>query len=577
MRHQTPKQSLVQLVIVAAIIAATAIAMFVASMIFADLQQQWSRTVAQIQVDADRNRTLIPILDELETVDEMLNARVMQEWYENPTDPIKERAALDYLNVFKERLQDRSYFLVLEPTRVYYYNDDSNKYEGKEARYTLSRDNPEDGWFFAGLALDRDLSLNVDFDRGVNALKLWINQRIYINGKPVGIAGTGFELTNFLGRFVQSVDSGFTTVFTNDQGAVQLSPNSGDIQYGVLKTFGEPDTVIFDAVSSAKERDRLRTLFQQAKSEAGRVVSARIHMGERNQLVGVAYFPSLNWFEVTRVDADKVLAPKDYLIFYLTVFVSVVAALLLILGVLTKFIFVPVGRVRALLQMPPFPEEKLALIAKELTGDYRKMGDRALELIAKERDLESRIFELERELDKARQRLSTNGLIDPVTGMLTQTSFKRALEAACAVVGRVNAPLSVLMVRPTGVELYSDGDISDRRDDRFLRHFAHSLQGVAGVSGDIIGRVNGQDFAILLPGMNKVQAEAEAGRIQRGLREQPFNPNDPGLGFLGCSVGIDTAINDALASPERLLRRAEQAVYISVGIEKGTSQTTSSE
>ena len=81
--------------------------------------------------------------------------------------------------------------------------------------------------------------------------------------------------------------------------------------------------------------------------------------------------------------------------------------------------------------------------------------------------------------------------------------------------------------------------------------------------GDIVNRYGGEEFAIILPGMEKSMITILAERIRAKVEEYPFYKEhvQPG-GSLTVSLGGATFPTDA-DSFESLVKRADQALYYS--------------
>jgi diguanylate cyclase (GGDEF)-like protein len=88
---------------------------------------------------------------------------------------------------------------------------------------------------------------------------------------------------------------------------------------------------------------------------------------------------------------------------------------------------------------------------------------------------------------------------------------------------------------------------------------------VAGLTraGDVLGRIGGEEFAVLLPdtGPDDAQALGERLRLQVAQATLPFNGQ-----VLGVTVSIGVAVLDAGdAGAEAALQRADQALYRAKG------------
>jgi diguanylate cyclase (GGDEF)-like protein len=157
--------------------------------------------------------------------------------------------------------------------------------------------------------------------------------------------------------------------------------------------------------------------------------------------------------------------------------------------------------------------------------------------------------------DEADQHLRTMANTDGLTGLLNRRGFTERAEAMFANARRYRQPLTVLML-----DLDHFKQINDRHGheggDKALRLFAQIL-GESRRSGDLVGRLGGEEFCVLLP--NTLRHTA-SGFDQR-LRGKLHRMGPQALGFaLDYSAGV-AAMTDGDATLTGLLARADAALY----------------
>ncbi|MCZ4322095.1 Methyl-accepting chemotaxis protein McpH [Pseudomonas sp. 8BK] len=72
--------------------------------------------------------------------------------------------------------------------------DSGNYFTGAGLARVISRDQPENQWFYKLVDSSRDQVLEIDIDKGTRLPTLFINQRIKQGGKTLGVSGLGFSL-----------------------------------------------------------------------------------------------------------------------------------------------------------------------------------------------------------------------------------------------------------------------------------------------------------------------------------------------------------------------------------------------
>ena len=91
------------------------------------------------------------------------------------------------------------------------------------------------------------------------------------------------------------------------------------------------------------------------------------------------------------------------------------------------------------------------------------------------------------------------------------------------------------------------------------------LQGLAGVLArqareyDVIGRIGGEEFAVLLPEIKTSDAANVAERIRAAIEAEPLGPE--ALQNVTISVGVTIGPLSMVDSEDALFKRADKALY----------------
>ncbi|MCL6619163.1 MAG: diguanylate cyclase [Thermomonas hydrothermalis] len=160
-----------------------------------------------------------------------------------------------------------------------------------------------------------------------------------------------------------------------------------------------------------------------------------------------------------------------------------------------------------------------------------------------------------RQWQRARQ-LRTLAMTDPLTGTASRLAIEKILDAALADAHRHARPLSVLLLDLDHFKEINDGH-GHAAGDTVLRLVTQAWQTQLR-DDDRLGRLGGEEFAVVCPGATEAQAEVIANRLLDATRHLDLSAIDPGL-RITTSIGISQAQHDD--SRERLLRRADVALY----------------
>jgi diguanylate cyclase (GGDEF)-like protein len=130
-----------------------------------------------------------------------------------------------------------------------------------------------------------------------------------------------------------------------------------------------------------------------------------------------------------------------------------------------------------------------------------------------------------------------------------ETEFKRAQSHGC--------PLSVMMIDADDFKRINDRH-GHAAGDNVLRAMAERCRAVVR-KGDIVGRLGGEEFAIVLVDTDLSDAVPTAERLRRTVADESFRVDGDSL-RLTVSIGI-AALNPQQEDPDDLLRLADRALY----------------
>jgi diguanylate cyclase (GGDEF)-like protein len=165
------------------------------------------------------------------------------------------------------------------------------------------------------------------------------------------------------------------------------------------------------------------------------------------------------------------------------------------------------------------------------------------------------------ELRAANVRLEALTRFDPLTGLANRRHFDelKALEFNRAL--RNQHPLSVLMCDIDHFKPYNDSH-GHAMGDQCLSNVAMVMSSVFTRSGELVARLGGEEFAILLPGCDLLQAHEAAERLQAAMAAaQLAHGASPVSPYMTLSIGIAELDPTTMDRFDQLLQRADQALY----------------
>jgi diguanylate cyclase (GGDEF)-like protein len=148
--------------------------------------------------------------------------------------------------------------------------------------------------------------------------------------------------------------------------------------------------------------------------------------------------------------------------------------------------------------------------------------------------------------------------IDPLTGIFNRRYFRQRLEEEFQRARRYDLPLSLLLL-----DLDDFKSVNDRfghpAGDAVLRATSDCLRRNVRMF-DVCCRYGGEEFVIMLPGGDAVDAAATADRIRQAIGRHPFSvgPKDPPI-HMSVSIGVVTLRPGNTV--EELIEEADTALY----------------
>ncbi|GIX38216.1 MAG: GGDEF domain-containing protein [Silanimonas sp.] len=159
-----------------------------------------------------------------------------------------------------------------------------------------------------------------------------------------------------------------------------------------------------------------------------------------------------------------------------------------------------------------------------------------------------------RQLEAELQRFATT---DELTGLLNRRAFLARLETAMETTRTVGLPLALAILDLDHFKAVNDR-FGHAVGDAFLRYVAKALLAWP-AAGKVLGRIGGEEFAVLFEGLALPPAAALLREWQTQFHARPFELADQAIG-VAFSAGV-VAMADEDASTTDLLRRADHWLY----------------
>ena len=145
---------------------------------------------------------------------------------------------------------------------------------------------------------------------------------------------------------------------------------------------------------------------------------------------------------------------------------------------------------------------------------------------------------------------------DSLTGLLNRRAFEEILTRELRRCNHLQKPLAILLVDIDRFKEVND-TWGHQTGDEVIRRVAFALQNSLR-PGDALSRFGGEEFVILLRDATAKESEDVAGRLRASIADLADLP-----GSIRLTVSIGVAASQIQEAPEELIRRCDEAMYLS--------------
>ena len=157
------------------------------------------------------------------------------------------------------------------------------------------------------------------------------------------------------------------------------------------------------------------------------------------------------------------------------------------------------------------------------------------------------------------EQLWSQANIDQLTGLPNRRAIFRALEKNIMLCSQYEQPLGVMMIDLDHFKEINDGFGHDG-GDLVLKEASQRMQ-MSIRNSDIIGRFGGEEFLAIIPNQTVSELKRIGERIRQSLDSKAVVTNDFVIP-VSCSIGIAVMIDYEDESIDKLIQRADKALYV---------------
>jgi diguanylate cyclase (GGDEF)-like protein len=160
---------------------------------------------------------------------------------------------------------------------------------------------------------------------------------------------------------------------------------------------------------------------------------------------------------------------------------------------------------------------------------------------------------------RMQKRIHDMAIKDPLTGLFNRRFFNEKLEEEISRSRRTRLPVSLIYMDIDHFKKYNDQN-GHPMGDILLKMFAQVLKKTSR-KNDVIARIGGEEFVIILPHTDKMGAAIKAEKLRRVIEATsfPHGEKQP-LGKVSASMGV-AEYPSHCHDPEGLVKAADEALY----------------
>jgi len=150
---------------------------------------------------------------EIAVVLKMAGSPLIRRYFANPDNIELKELALEEIEAYRRTFSSKSVFYANDKDKLFYTDDIEP--------YLLDPENPENYWWNMTLYETDSFNFNINYNSHLGVINLWINAPVFDNdGKPVGMLGTGMNLSYYIESIYRNFPNAANMYFFNSAGEI---------------------------------------------------------------------------------------------------------------------------------------------------------------------------------------------------------------------------------------------------------------------------------------------------------------------------------------------------------------------
>ena len=185
----------------------------------------------------------------------LANSPLIHRYFADPAGSAGlERIVLDEIEAYRHSFAADNIFWVNDVDKLFYTDNDEP--------YLLDTAKPENYWYNMTLYETEVYNFNINYNPDLNVTRLWVNAPVFDeNRKPLGMLGTGINITEFINTIYEHYEGRADLYFFNSFGEITGAKNIELVtsKKHITDEFGEANIDIFN-IAENLDSDEILTL-----------------------------------------------------------------------------------------------------------------------------------------------------------------------------------------------------------------------------------------------------------------------------------------------------------------------------
>jgi len=153
------------------------------------------------------------VMNEIAIVKKMAGSPLIKDYLADPTETRLKKQAIKEIASYRAAFENKSVFWISDIDKIFYTNDNTP--------YKVDPTSPENYWYDLTLYKTEVYNFNINYNPDLDVINLWINAPVFDDNKnPLGMVGTGLELSAFVHAIFSDLDRRIDLYYFNADGEI---------------------------------------------------------------------------------------------------------------------------------------------------------------------------------------------------------------------------------------------------------------------------------------------------------------------------------------------------------------------